>query len=192
MMIMLMLIDIQSIRDSVLEPPILYDLCVGNPSTIRRNLHDCEISNFAKIRFQLYYLHVTPLCIEWPVGCWLLWWVAPVRSSWWTMPVMDKRDFLPCNLPHCAQNKHQLHHHCQLEQQERTGRNKSVLVSAVHLVSTSLVSGVGTSSSCWSKGEKKLWLHSWTQQTRACMTATLCRMRCPCSAGEHLYCVDSL
>ena len=45
------------------------------------------------------------------------------------MPVMDKRDFLSCNLPHCAQNKHQLHHHCQLEQQERTGRNKYVLVT---------------------------------------------------------------
>ena len=77
----------------------------------------------------IYYLHLTPQSIEWPVRCWLLWWVTPVRSCWRTMPVMDKRDFLSCNLPHCAQNKHQLDHDCQLEQQDRTGRNKYVLVT---------------------------------------------------------------
>ena len=133
-------------------------------------LHDCETSNFAKVRFQLYYLHLTPQSIEWPVRCWLLWWVTPVRSCWRTMPVMDKRDFLSCNLPHCAQNKHQLDHDCQLEQQDRTGRNKYVLVTLycchtavllIWCVQCKLPS-VGTSSSSWSKREKKLWLHSWT------------------------------
>ena len=118
----------------------------------------------------LSIIYTWPQSIEWPVRCWLLWWVTPVRSCWRTMPVMDKRDFLSCNLPHCDQNKHQLDHDCQLEQQDRTGRNKYVLVTLycchtavllIWCVQCKLPS-VGTSSSSWSKREKKLWLHSWT------------------------------